>query len=361
MKFSCERKAIADAFQLVAGVTPQRSLKPILTRAKLTVEKDSIAVEGTDLEVALRCRFAPTAVDEPSSVAVPAEKMASIMKEAADDEIRVESDGDVITVLCGDGYYRVLGEAVDNFPPIPDFSGEAVKLEGGLLGDMVRKTAFAAAEERSRYSLNGVYVALDGKKISLAATDGRRLALREEKLASQAKKISGIVPLKGISTIRRVVEGAEAVELCLTDNMIMVRTGNAEVYSRLIEGKFPDYTKVVPSGNDRRVGVERENLLSFVRRASLLCSGESRAVRVSVEKGKMKLSARAAEVGEAELTFPVSYTGAAMDIDFNPDYIIDVLRALDSDEVVLELKDSECAGMIKGGKGYTYVVMPLSA
>lgn len=156
MKFSCSREAMANAFQLVAGVVPQRSLKPILTRAKVTVNKKSISVEGTDLEVSLRCKFTPTSVDEEGNVAIPAEKLAAIAKEASDEEIRVESEGDVVSVFCSDGRYKVLGQSIDNFPAIPQFEKESITLSGPLLGDMVHKTAFAAAEERSRYSLNGV-------------------------------------------------------------------------------------------------------------------------------------------------------------------------------------------------------------
>lgn len=195
----------------------------------------------------------------------------------------------------------------------------------------------------------------------MAATDGRRLAIREEKLSKETDEISGIVPLKGIAAIKRIAEGTEFVDMCLTENSIMVRTETAEVYSRLIEGKFPDCTKVIPSGNDRKIEVGRQELLSFIRRAALLCSGESRAVKFSVEKDSMKLSSRTAEIGEAELSFPVSYSGDAMDIDFNPDYIVDMLRVLDTEKIVLALKNSECAGMIKDGKNYTYVVMPLNA
>lgn len=361
MKFSCSTGIIADAFQLVAGVVPSRSLKPILTRAKMTVREGAVTVEGTDLEVAVRTGFPPGTVEREGAVAVPAAKMASILGDARDEEIRIEAERDVVTVLCRDGFYRVLGEPVENFPPISQFQEGGVKLPGKVLGDMMKKTAMAAAEERSRYSLNGVYLSVSGKKITMAATDGRRLAVREEKLGSKAEDASGIIPLKGIATIRRVVEEAEEAELSLTENMVMVRGPGSEVYSRLIEGKFPDYERVVPSGNDNRVTLGREDLLSLVRRAAVLCSGESRAVRFSVEKDTLKISSRTAEVGEAELSIPVSYGGSAIEIDFNPDYIADVLRVLVSDEVTLELKDGECAGLIREGKQYTYVIMPLSA
>jgi DNA polymerase-3 subunit beta len=360
MKFTCDRKELAEAFQLVAGVAPQRSLKPILTRAKITAKKDALSVEGTDFEVAVRCVLAPISVDAPGQVAVPAEKVASILREAGDDEIRFEMKGNVVSVLCSDGYFRVLGEAADNFPPIPDFESATAQLGGVVLADMMKKTAFAAAEERSRYSLNGVYVSLSGKKIVLAATDGRRLAVREEKLADKVESVSGIVPLKGVSTMRRVVEAAGDVEMAMSENMVMVRAGGREVFSRLIEGKFPDYARVVPAGNDNHVEAEREALRTFIKRAALLSPADSRSVRFSVEKDALKLSARTAEVGEAELSLPVSYGGKSFEVDFNPNYLLDVLRTIDSDRVVLELKDGECAGMIREGKSYTYVVMPLS-
>jgi DNA polymerase-3 subunit beta len=287
--------------------------------------------------------------------------MASILKDAGDEEIRLESDKDVVTVWCGDGFYRVLGESVENFPPVPEFKETGTKLPGAVLADMIKKTSMAAAEERSRYSLNGLYISFEGKKVTMAATDGRRLAVREEKLKSKGEDASGIVPVKGVATIRRVVENSDEAEISLSDNMVMVRASGGEVYSRLIEGKFPDYKRVIPVGNDKRIVLSREDLLSIVRRASLLCSGESRAVKFSLGKGELKFSSRTAEVGEAELSLPVSYDGPAIEIDFNPDYIADVLRVLDTDEVVLELKDGECAGMIREGKTYTYVVMPLSA
>jgi len=361
MKFSCDRQAIAEAFQLVAGVAPQRSLKPILTRAKVTVSKDSVSVEGTDFEVALRCTLVPNSVEQEGSVAVPAEKVASILREASDSEIRLESQGDVVNILCEDGFFRVLGESAENFPPIPAVEAAPAKLGGAVVADMMRKTAFAAAEERSRYSLNGVYVSLTAKKIVMAATDGRRLAVREEKLPAKAEAVSGIVPLKGVSTIRRVVESSGDVELAMSENMIMVKAPGREVYSRLIEGKFPDYARVVPSGNDNLVEAERDALLSFIKRAALLAPADSRSVKFSVGKGALKLSSRTAEVGEAELSLPVGYQGKAFEVDFNPNYLLDVLRVIDGDKVVLELKDGECAGMIREGKGYTYVVMPLSA
>lgn len=360
MKFSCSTEVIADAFQLIAGVVPQRSLKPILTRAKLVVRDKTVTVEGTDLEIAVRTEFSAV-VEDAGSVAVPAEKMASILRDAGDEEIRIEADKDVVTVLCGDGFYRVLGESAENFPPVPEFRETGIKIAGPVLADMMKKTSMAAAEERSRYSLNGLYVSFEGKKITVAATDGRRLAVREEKLKSNGGDASGIVPLKGVATIRRVVENSDEAEIDLSDNMIMVKASGGEAYSRLIEGKFPDYERVIPVGNDKKIIINREDLLSLIRRASLLCSGDSRAVKFSFGKGELKLSSRTAEVGESELSLPVSYDGSAIEMDFNPDYIADVLRVLNTDEVTLELKDGECSGMIREGKTYTYVVMPLSA
>ena len=360
MKFSCDRHSIAEAFQLVAAVAPQRSLKPILTRAKLTVRKDAIEIEATDFEVAVRTSVKPSSVEREGALAVPAEKVASILRDATDEKIEAEVEAEVLTLVCRDGFYRVLGEPVDDFPPIPRFEKTNAKLKGRLLADMMRKTSFAAAEERSRYSLNGVYILLGKNTMTLAATDGRRLAVREEKLGSGVESASGIVPTKGIATIRRVVESVEDVELCLTENMIMVRGGGTEVFSRLVEGKFPDYGKVIPSGNDKKVVAEREELLGLVRRASLLAPVDSRSVNFCFERGAVKICARTAEVGEAELSLPVSYDGPALEIRFNPDYVADVLRILEADQVSLEIKDADCAGMIRDGKGYTYVIMPLS-
>lgn len=360
MKFSCCTKVIAEAFQMIAGVVPQRSLKPILTRARVTAEKDSIIVEGTDLEVSARYTFPCGTIDTCGSVAIPADKVASILRDISDEEVHLEATDGVVTINCEQGYYRVLGEDPENFPPIPLFESGGIKLAGDVLGDMLKKTVLAAAEEKSRYSLNGVLIHIHEKKITMVATDGRRLAVREEKLKVKAEDRSGIVPLKGVSAIRRVVEGAEGAELAIGENMVMARAGGAEAYSRLIEGKFPDYSKVVPSGNDNHVSVNREDLLSFVRRVALLSSGESRAVKLSIGKNTIKLSARTAEVGESELSLAAAYDGDAIEIDFNPDYLLDVLKVLDAEEVVLELKDGQCAGMIRDGKEFTYVIMPLS-
>jgi DNA polymerase-3 subunit beta len=388
MKVICDRAALKNAVDLVAGVAPSRSPKPELTCIKISAKKagakgavGAITLSATDAEVSLRLSRTQVEVQEAGEVLVPGDRLRSIITaEEADPTLTIESDGDVCVIKGRDAKFKVYGYPVGTLPPVPDFpdndhTADIFSINAGQLQRLITRTIFAVARDNSRYAINGVLLKRNGKKIEMVATDGRRLALARgsaEGTPSAEKQTSCIIPTKALSLASRLIDDEEAtVRLGITTNQVMFAfdsEGGASgagtvLASNLVEGTFPPYEDVIPKDQDKKAKFDVNVLGSAVRRAALLTNEESRGVRLAfTASGKsLKMTSRTPEMGEAEIDVDAeSYDGGEIEIGFNPVFLSDALKIVSDQHVILELKAGNKPGLIRSGTDFLYVVMPVN-
>ncbi len=362
MKVICDRAALNDALTAASLVVATRTPKPILECVRLTAEKDALIVTAYDQEVGLRYRVREVEVSRPGEVLLPAEKIAGIARESTDETLSLDAEGEICHVRGKDSHFQVIGQNTREFPPVPDLEGDPdFQVQAGPLRECIERTLFAAARESTRYAINGVLWERRDKRLRLVATDGRRLARAEASLEkSVGSDTESIVPTKVMSVFARVHAAAdEMVSGKTAANQILLTTDRATLSSVLLEGHFPRYEDVIPKDCDKKIEPARGEFLSAVRRAALLTNEESRSVRLSLSGEGVVLTSRAQERGEARINLSARYNGPAMEIGFNPAFLIDALNVC-GEEVVFELKEPGKPGVLKSGSEFLYVVMPVN-
>ena len=364
MKFTCSREKLLGGLQIVGSVVSTRGMKPVYESVLIRSRDGRLELQGTDLEVAIRFALEDEKllIEEHGALVVPAQRLTAILREVKDEEIGFTWEGDRLSVDCLGSSFRVNGFPPEEFPEIPDFPEEAaVSVPSGLFKAMVARTAFATAKEKMRYALNGVLFLLEKDKVRMVGTDGRRLAYAEGKLENPTgAEIRAIIPTKGITQMSKVLSvGDETIELALKENQLAARTSNSVVVSRLVEGTFPKFEEVIPVNCENRATLSREAFVSAIRKAALLTSRESQSVRFSLSENQLRLTARAAEVGEANVTMEIGYTGAATDIAFNPAYVLEGLAAMTGETVNFEFRNAQSPTKLTEGEEFIYVVMPI--
>jgi DNA polymerase-3 subunit beta len=366
MKVICNRGALLEALTVAGNVSSARTPKPVLQCVKLTAAKDSLTVAATDLEVAIRYSNNQVQVEQEGELLVPADKLRDIVRESIDDTLAIETAGEQAQIKGGDSLFKIFTQRASDFPPVPDFEGEAdFQMAGGQLKQLIAQTLFAAAKESTRYAFNGVLVVAKGKTITLVSTDGRRLAQAKGDLAAEAKGgkegLKGIIPVKALQLVEKLIgDPEEMVQFQLRENQVIFHTSSATLTSNLVEGQFPPFEDVIPKDTDKKMSAATADFLSAVRRAALLTTEESKGVRMQFSKKGLVLSSRSPEAGEATVNFACKYEGTDVEIGFNPTFLTDALRVVDSDEVEFELTAPNRPGLLRGGANFLYVIMPVN-
>jgi DNA polymerase-3 subunit beta len=384
MKVLVNRAALVEALGLASSVVLSRTPKPVLTCVKLVAGEASgaggtktLTLVATDMELALQYTLTQVDIATPGIALIPAGKLSEIVNNSPDDTLTLETTGggaDTITIKGSDAHYKVFGYNPEEFPPVSSFEGNPdFSLTAGSLRTLLDRTRFAAAREMTRYAINGVLFEKKGKKLSLVATDGHRLAQpRDDTIAEGGKDVSAVVPIKAINLIERLLTDPEqTVSLQFKENKLFVQVGEAAntagaggvtatMSTALVEGTFPPYGDVIPKDSDKKVMLNRERFFSAVRRAALLTNEESKGVRLSFSSGTLSIQSRAPEMGEAKIDLPVEYSGEPIEIGFNPTYLLDALKVADQETVSFELKTPNKPGLLKSGPGFLYVVMPVN-
>ena len=275
-------------------------------------------------------------------------------------------NGDTANIKGQDSHFKIFTQKASDFPPVPDFEGEPhFQIPGGQLKQLIGQTLFAAAKEGNRFAFNGVLLVAKAKKISLVSTDGRRLALAKGDLSVSDKLekdgVKGIVPAKALNLIDKLIDDPEEpVGFQMRENQVIFHTSSATLTSNLVEGQFPPYEDVIPKDPDKKMTAATADFLSAIRRASLLTTEESKGVRLQFSKKGLVLTSRSPESGEATINFPCKFEGADVEIGFNPQFLTEALRVVDSDEIALELTAPNRPGLLKGGPDFLYVIMPVN-
>jgi DNA polymerase III subunit beta len=365
MNLIITKDQIIAGLQAVQNVVSTRTTLPILSNVLLRAEGSQIEFTATDLDVTVACKV-EAKVSKPGATTLPVKKLFGIVREL-NGEIEIETDEkNVTSIRSGTSYFKIHGLADEEFPPLPKFKDDKkVVLPQENVRGMIKKTSFAVSTDESRYVLNGIFISLKEGKMTLVATDGRRLALVDEEVEI-SEKTSGefIVPAKAINELTRLLQDKGDVELKFGENQASFSLKDDKGFSvllitKLIEGNYPNYRQVIPGEAKERVAISREEMLQALRRAEIMTSEKANSVRLNFGKNLLTITANSPEVGEARETIAINYKGKEIAIAFNPRYLIDPLTALVEDEVFVELIDELSPGVIKVNGPFLYVVMPM--
>jgi DNA polymerase-3 subunit beta len=366
MKLSITKDQFSLGLQAVQNVIGTRTTLPVLSNVLLQAEDNWLRLTATDLDVSISCTVESKVVKKGAST-LPAKRLLSIVREAANPEMDVEvDDHNVCTLRSGPSVFKLHGLSADDFPPLPRFDEKkAITLPQEKLKGMLRRTAFAASTDESRYMLNGLFFSLKDHKVTTVATDGRRLALTDEEADIEpAAHAEFIVPSKAVAELARLLQDKGALELRHTENqasfsLIPENGGSVLITTKLVEGTYPNYQQVIPRDCRERITLPREEFLQALRRAEIMTSDKNSSVKLTFSRNQLVIMANTPEIGEARETLSLNYKGADFVIAFNPTFLVDALRALDCDEVFFELTDELSPGVLKINGPFLYVIMPM--
>jgi DNA polymerase-3 subunit beta len=363
MEITIEKGNLLKALGLVGNVTTQKgNTLPILNNILLETQEDGkIKLVGTDLEVGISTKIEAQIIKE-GSITIPAKKLHEIVRELPENTVEISvAKNNAVTIRSGKAYFKIMGLSKEDFPKLPEWKeGNAVTLEQSLLKESLSLTSFAISYDETRYVLNGVLISLKDDKIHFVSTDGRRLAFFEKEISgTKGKQFEIIVPIKAVQELLKIIGWDGSVQIVLLQNQVVFDIGDTYLVSRLIEGNFPNYEQVIPKDKKTFSSANREELLQAIRRTALLTSPESPAIKIDFVKGKMLISSRSPNLGEAKEELPADVDGGELAIGFNPHYLIDALKNLDIENVSLSLTAPDKPGLLQGKEGYKYVIMPM--
>jgi len=365
MELVVRKNDLLRELQLFQGIVERKNTIPILANVLIEANGNEVRLLATDLEVALRSRC-QASVGKSGSLTLPAKKLYEIVKALPETDVRIEEDKNGVKVAADRFDSRMQTLPREDFPTLPDATGKgSASLPRNALKEMVAKTQFAITGEDTRYFLNGAKFVLTPDSLTLVATDGHRLALVEvTHKIGVTEEVGVILPKKTLLELGKLlVEGDGDVLFEKGENHLFFDVGGRMLISRMIDGQFPAYERVIPKGNDKHIEFERERLTNAVKRVALLSNERSRAVKMEINKGKVEVTSSSSEFGEAREELPVDYAGGSMTISFNAQYVLDFLNVVETDVVMLSLKDEVSQAVMKpvGAQGYdyTYVIMPM--
>jgi DNA polymerase-3 subunit beta len=364
MKFVVSQNALQNELQFLQGIAEKKKTIPILSNILLRAESDFLTLAATDLEVSLTggCE---ARVEEAGGITVSAKKIFEVVRSLEGDEISFSlSDSNWLEITCGNSFFRLVGLSPDDFPDVPVNDFSSVETIGhDAFKDLISRTIFAVTQEDARYALNGALLEMDSTSIRMVATDAHRLAMVEEASSSGAE-VRAIVPKKTLTELRNLASEDEML-FAQDEHHLFFKIGHRVLATRVIEGQFPSYEKVIPAENPLEIVFAKEPMAGAIRRVSLLASERSRAVRFKFGGGEATISSSNPELGEAIETVAVQYEGEELEVSFNAQYVLDFLSAVDGEEVVFRLKDPASQGLLEPreqsseSSRYKYVIMPM--
>jgi len=365
MKFSVTKESLLEGLQKTQNVVSNRTTLPVLSNVLVETTDTGIRLSTTDMEVALRCDV-PAVVEKPGATTLPARRLLTIVRALPASDIQIETDAkNISSIRSGQSFFKIYGLARDEFPAFPSSKdARTLSIKQSVLKDGLKKTSYAISMDETPYLLNGILFSFKESTLKLVATDGRRLALFEETIdAELAGKLDMdfIVPTKAINELQRLLIDDGDVVVSVSENLVSFELNGSLLVSKLVDGNYPNYKQVIPSSDDVKesITLEREMLLSCVSRVSLLSSDKASSIRLNFSKNNIEVTSNTPEVGEAKESLAVAYRGRDFSIAFNPEYLMDPLKALPNDEVIFHLIDEMSPGVLKINSGFLYVIMPM--
>lgn len=361
MKIKVNKDATMECLQKIQSVINPRNPLPILSNILVKAENGVVEMTATDMAVTVRARM-EAEVTEPGSTTLPAKRIFGVIRELSTDEAEIEvNENDIAFIHAGSSFFRIHGISEEDYPSLPEMSEPKVfSFEQAAFRSMLRMTAYAASTDLSRVNLNGVLLSFKDGKLTVAATDSRRLALVDTELEISAdSEMDVVIPLKTVDELNRTLGEEGTVRVQVTPNQIAFEFDDILVFSKLQEGNYPNFRQVIPQGTGNRAAVERESLLTAVRRTSQLVSDQVSGVKLTFTENRLEVLAEAAEIGEGRETIAVKYSGPEMAISFNPVFLMDPLKALTTDEVFLDITDEMNPCVMRSTVNFMYVLMPI--
>ena len=365
MRFTISREKLQEGLAAVASAVPTKTTLPVLANLLVQTTEKGIRISGTDLDIAVSTEVTAD-VEAAGAITIPARKLAEIARELPPAPAKISAAGDQrITLECGRSKFKLLGLPKSEFPNFPAVKFEkALRIPSGDFQKLISHTAFAASTEESRPILNGVLWELRAEHMRMVATNGHRLARMEVALASGTTQADLIVPPKALEQIRRLFNAEDEVEIAKSENHLGFRAGGTQVFTRLIEGPYPNYEQVIPRENDKFATVDRAAMSSALRRMSIVASDQTHRIRLAFTGGTLKFSVQTPDLGEAQDEMSVTYEGDGLEIGFNAAYLLEILKYMPTDEVRLSFKAPERAATAEpvgwdDTASYMALVMPL--
>jgi DNA polymerase-3 subunit beta len=366
MRFTITREKLQEGLTAVAASIPAKTTLPVLANILLETTEKGIRLSGTDLDIAVSTEVAAD-VETSGAITIPAKKLSEIARELPPSPVKMASSGEQrVTLDCGRSHFRLLGLPKDEFPSFPNIKfNESWRVRSGELQKLISHTSFAVSTEESRPILNGVLWELRPEQMRMVATNGHRLAKMQVPIKSSGMPSADlIVPPKALEQIRRLFPADEELEIARGENHLGFRSPFTAVYTRLIEGPYPNYEQVIPKDNDKYAIADKGALISALKRMSVIASDQTHRIRMSFNAGMVKFSVQTPDLGDAQDELPVRYEGDQLDIGFNASYLLEILRFMPTDEIRLTFRAPERAATLEPEQWndpaqYLCLVMPL--
>ena len=364
MKFTITRDNLQQGLAAVGASIPTRTTLPVLSNILIEAGDEGVQMSGTDLDIAVTLRV-PAEIEEPGAITVPAKKLQELARELPEAPARITTTGERFELVCGKATFRLNGMPRDEFPTFPEVDFESSwTVSGEVITAMIERTSFAVSTEESRPILNGVLWQLTEREMRMVATNGHRLAkLSVPAEGAGVPNADLIVPPKALAQVQRLFDGGESIQVARSENHLGFRQDGTRVYTRLIEGPYPNYEQVIPKDNDRIAIIDKETLRRALRRMAVVASEQTHRVRLAFAGGALRLSVETPDLGEAHEEMEVDYSGEGLDIGFNANYLLEVLRFMPTDEVKVSFKAPERAATVEptdeAAGEYLCLIMPL--
>jgi DNA polymerase-3 subunit beta len=365
MKLTITRERLHEGLTAVAASVPTKTTLPVLANILVEATTDGVRLSGTDLDIAVST-VVPAEVDAEGAVTLPARKLVEIVRELPSAAIRVTAAGEQRVLFeCGRSKFKLLGIPKEEFPGFPPVSFESSwTVTSSDLQKLIGHVSFAASSEESRPILNGVLWQVTGDQMRMVATNGHRLAKMEIAVSGGGAEADFIVPPKALDQVRRLFGPSDEIEIAKSDNHLGFRSGSTHVFTRLIEGPYPNYEQVIPRDNDRACTAQKDAMAAALRRVGVVASDQTHRVRLEFSSGALKFSVSTPDLGEAQDEIAVTYDGDALEIGFNANYLLEILKFMPTDEVRMTFKAPERAATIEpvgwdDPASYLCLVMPL--
>lgn len=370
MEFTIEKDLFVKALQKIQGIVEKRNTMPILSNVLIEAGDDVLTFTATDLEVGMKSTYSANVISK-GRITLSAKKLYEIIRELPDEQIRlVTKDNDWVDISCGKAKFNIVGLSPDEFPFFPKISENSfISLKSTVLSSMIEQTSYAICHDETKYNLNGILFKLskedDVQILRLVATDGHRLCVAEQTIADVEIEIldKGVIfPKKGIVELKKLCDEENSdILIGFIDNSAAIIKGNTTVVMRLVDGEFPDYTRVVPVGNNREIIVKRDIFLHSLKRMAILSSEKFKGIKFEIENGSMEISSSNPELGEAREELEVRHEGEKITTRFNARYLIEVLNVLNDEEILLLLRDEMSPAILKpaNSSDFLSVIMPM--
>src|SRR6186713_262053 len=363
MKLSASREQILAPLQSVIGVVERRQTMPVLSNVLLAARNNRISITGTDLEVEL-VASGEAQVQQPGDVTIPGRKLLDIFRALPEKTpVTVATDGERLSIKAGRSRFTLSTLPATEFPVVEEINAQqTLSLSQGDFRRLIDKTHFSMAQQDVRYYLNGLLLETDGKTLRAVATDGHRLALCEAELETKAKSNQQVIlPRKGVLELQRILGGDGNVDLAIGTTHVRAQIGDIRFTSKLIDGRFPEYGRVIPAAPPKKILADRDILRAALQRAAILSNEKYRGIRLAVKSGVLTLQSHNPEQEEAEEELEIAYAGEELEIGFNVNYLLDALAAIDVGQVELGLTDANSSCLIRAADDTTtsFVVMPM--